>query len=276
MAAHGPRGRAAPVRRRRRRVRARTSRPSSSRLRAPCSEVRARARCSRVEIGPGTGKATRRLLELGADLLAVEPDPRLAEHLPSAVGRSRSSTSLSRRSCSLPRISTSPPPPPRFTGLTRRWGSESWRPRCGEVVGSRSGGAISVRRSARSPFQQALRPVVDEILRRPRDRAGGKPVGRAPSARLAPVSTSRRALTALAHAGFGHIEHELIPWSHTWDAAGSARSIASFSPIIRLDEATRSAVLDAVEDVAERDLDGRVELLDAHVALHRPAAHAES
>jgi SAM-dependent methyltransferase len=34
------------------------------------------------EIGPGTGKATRQLLALGAaPLVAIEPDPRLAEHL---------------------------------------------------------------------------------------------------------------------------------------------------------------------------------------------------
>src|SRR5438045_911078 len=34
------------------------------------------------EIGPGTGKATRRLLELGADpLVAIEPDARLATFL---------------------------------------------------------------------------------------------------------------------------------------------------------------------------------------------------
>lgn len=47
-----------------------------------------RARCglglgaATFEIGPGTGKATRRLLDLGADpLVAVEPDPRLADFL---------------------------------------------------------------------------------------------------------------------------------------------------------------------------------------------------
>jgi 16S rRNA A1518/A1519 N6-dimethyltransferase RsmA/KsgA/DIM1 with predicted DNA glycosylase/AP lyase activity len=35
-----------------------------------------------LEIGPGTGHATRRLLELGADpLVTVEPDPALAEYL---------------------------------------------------------------------------------------------------------------------------------------------------------------------------------------------------
>jgi SAM-dependent methyltransferase len=41
-----------------------------------------------LEIGPGTGQATRRLLELGADpLVVVEPDPGLAAHLPTVVGR---------------------------------------------------------------------------------------------------------------------------------------------------------------------------------------------
>ena len=40
-----------------------------------------------LEIGPGTGQATRRLLELGADpLVAVEPDPALAEFLAHATG----------------------------------------------------------------------------------------------------------------------------------------------------------------------------------------------
>jgi Methyltransferase domain len=47
-----------------------------------------RERCGLVpgvatfEIGAGTGKATRRLLDIGADpLVAIEPDPRLAEYL---------------------------------------------------------------------------------------------------------------------------------------------------------------------------------------------------
>src|SRR5690348_4058958 len=38
------------------------------------------------EIGAGTGKATRRLLELGADpLIAIEPDQRLAEFLSATI-----------------------------------------------------------------------------------------------------------------------------------------------------------------------------------------------
>lgn len=34
-----------------------------------------------LEIGPGTGQATRRLLDAGASVVAVEPDPALAGHL---------------------------------------------------------------------------------------------------------------------------------------------------------------------------------------------------
>lgn len=42
-----------------------------------------------LEIGPGTGQATRRLLKLGADpLVAVEPDPALADYLISVTDRS--------------------------------------------------------------------------------------------------------------------------------------------------------------------------------------------
>lgn len=34
-----------------------------------------------LEIGPGTGQATRRMLDAGASVVAVEPDPALARHL---------------------------------------------------------------------------------------------------------------------------------------------------------------------------------------------------
>jgi SAM-dependent methyltransferase len=40
-----------------------------------------------LEIGPGTGQATRLLLDLGADpLVAIEPDPALADYLRAALG----------------------------------------------------------------------------------------------------------------------------------------------------------------------------------------------
>jgi SAM-dependent methyltransferase len=41
--------------------------------------------CAVLEVGPGTGIVTKRLLEAGASVVAVEPDPVLAEHLQSGV-----------------------------------------------------------------------------------------------------------------------------------------------------------------------------------------------
>ncbi len=40
-----------------------------------------------LEIGPGTGRVTRRLLDLGAHVVAIEPDPSLASHLREATDR---------------------------------------------------------------------------------------------------------------------------------------------------------------------------------------------
>ncbi|MBA3401206.1 MAG: class I SAM-dependent methyltransferase [Actinobacteria bacterium] len=46
-----------------------------------------RAGSSVLEVGPGTGQATRRLLELGASpLVAIEPDPALAAYLDATLG----------------------------------------------------------------------------------------------------------------------------------------------------------------------------------------------
>lgn len=40
-----------------------------------------RPRCAVLEVGPGTGMVTQRLLDAGASVVAVEPDIRMAEHL---------------------------------------------------------------------------------------------------------------------------------------------------------------------------------------------------
>ena len=212
-----------------------------------------------LEIGPGTGQATRRLLELGADILAVEPDERLAAHLPSAVGavavlnQSLEHAELSPESFDIAVAASSFHWVDEETGLARA------------AAALRQGGWLALwwshfgAEEPLSPFQEALHPVIDELFA-----ARGIELEESPA--ISPVGGPRFGLdvegrlTALAHAGFGHIEHELIPWSHTWDAAGIRALFASFSPIIRLDEETRLAALDAVEQVAERDFGGRVEL----------------
>jgi SAM-dependent methyltransferase len=225
-----------------------------------------------LEIGPGTGQATRRLLELGADVLAVEPDERLAAHLPSAVGavavlnQPLEEVVLAAEDFDLAVAASSFHWVDEEVGLGKLAAAlrrDGWI----ALWWSHSGAEEPL-----SPFQQALRPVVDEIFA-----ARGIELEESPA--VSPVGGPRFGLdvegrlTALAHAGFGHIEHELIPWSHTWDAAGIRALFASFSPIIRLDEETRLAALDAVEQLAERDFGGRVELpvLTSLYTAQRPA-----
>jgi SAM-dependent methyltransferase len=213
-----------------------------------------------VEIGPGTGKATRRLLELGADLVAVEPDRRLAEHLPSAVG------AVEVLNQPLEEVVL----PAENFDLAAAASSFHW---VDETVGLgklaaalRRGGWIALwwsqfgAEETRSPFEQTLRRALDAVLvdreveleESPSAGHGGRP-------RHGLDFEARTA--ALEHAGFEQIEHELIPWTHVWDAAGLRALYASFSPILRLDDATRAAVLDTVEEVAVRELDGHTQLL---------------
>ncbi len=225
-----------------------------------------------LEVGPGTGQATRRLLELGADVLAVEPDERLAAHLPSAVGE----VAVLNQP-----LEDAELPPESFdvavAASSFHWIDEETG--LGRVAAAlRPGGWVALwwshsgAEDPPSPFQQALRPVIDELLaargieleESPAVSAGGGP-------RFGLDVEGR--LGALAHAGFEHIEHELISWSHTWDAVRMRALFASFSPIIRLDEETRLAALDVVEQVAERDFAGRVELpvLTSLYTARRPA-----
>jgi SAM-dependent methyltransferase len=211
-----------------------------------------------LEVGPGTGQATRRLLDLGADIVAVEPDDRLAEHIRSVgpvtvLNEPLEDMELPRDSFDLAVAASSFHWIDEDAGLAKL--AAALRPGGWLALWWTHSGA----EEPPNPFQQVLRPVIDELLatrgieleESPAVSAGGGP-------RFGLDVEGR--LEALAHAGFEHMEHELIPWSHTWDAAGISALFASFSPIIRLDDEARAAVLDAVQAVAERDFDGKVEL----------------
>ena len=53
-------------------------------------------------------------------------------------------------------------------------------------------------------------------------------------------------------------EHEFVPWSYEWDAAGIRALFATFSPIARLAAPKRSAILDEIERIAAEDFGGRL------------------
>jgi SAM-dependent methyltransferase len=210
-----------------------------------------------VEIGPGTGQVTRRLLELGAEIVAVEPDDRLADHI-------RSVGPVTVLNQPLEDVVL----PPESFDLAVAASSFHWveeRPGLAKLAAALAPGgwlalwwSHSGAEEDPSPFHRTLRPIVDELLATRGVELEESPATSQGGTRHGLHVEARR--EALARAGFELIEHELIPWSHTWDSAGIRALFASFSPIIRLDEATRADVLDTVEAVAERDFGGSVEL----------------
>lgn len=217
-----------------------------------------------LEVGPGTGQATRRLLELGADpLVALEPDPALAEHLVRSLG--------DRVDVRVTTLEEADLPPGAFdlaaaassfhwveepVGLTRLY--EALRP----------GGWIALwwtlfgDPDVPDAFIEATSPLLEGLVPSPSAGAAGTPFALEEDARS-------RALQA---AGFGGCAHELIRWSASWDVDGIRALYGTFSPIARLQQARRTEILDGVARIAERGFGGRVEraLVTSLYAARKP------
>jgi SAM-dependent methyltransferase len=200
-----------------------------------------------LEIGPGTGKVTRRLLDLGVrSLAAVEPDPALATYLRSAVGESPEILLTTLEEAVLPT---------EVFDLAVAASSFHWvEPERGLAAifdALRPGGWWAMwwtyhgDESRADPFRDAIDPLVGGFPSSP----GAAGFGRDPDA----------AKAALAAAGFEDMQVEVVPWTHEWDAAGIRALFGSFSPILLLDDAERTRVLDAIERVAAEEFGGRVE-----------------
>jgi SAM-dependent methyltransferase len=199
-----------------------------------------------LEIGPGTGQATRRLLELGADpLVAVEPNPRLADYLPGVTDGTPELVRATLENAELPDATFDL----AVAASSFHW-IETQRGLAAVRRALRPGGWWAMwwshfgDRSRPDPFREAIQHVVADLPASP----GGRGLSRDPD----------EGLPALEEAGLDSAEHEFIPWSHEWDAAGIRALFASFSPIARLDEPRRVRILDEIERIAREDFDGRV------------------
>jgi len=220
-----------------------------------------------LEVGPGTGQATRRLLELGANpLVAVEPDPALAAYLNEALGARIELRVVALEDAALP---------PGSFDLAAAASSFHW---IEEALGLgrafealRPGGWFAMwwtlfgdeSRPIPDPFRDAIDPIVGELPSSPSEGRWGRP-------RFALDIDARAA--ALRAAGFEQYEHELIRWSFEWNTAGIRALFATFSPIARLQEPRREAVLDAVANVAADEFGGHVTkpLLTSLYTARRP------
>jgi SAM-dependent methyltransferase len=218
-----------------------------------------------LEIGPGTGQVTRRLLELGATtVVALEPDPALAAHLRQSLGETvevRETT-----------LEDAPLVPSSFD-LAVAASSFHW------VDEERGLGQIFAALRARrwlamwwtlfgvpgepDEFSEATGPLLDGLEASPSRGEQGRP-------RYA-LDTDAR-LAALETAGFRQLRHEVVRWSARWDAKGIRALYRSFAPIARLREDRRDHLLDEIARIAREEFGDRVErtLLTSIYTARRP------
>jgi SAM-dependent methyltransferase len=206
-----------------------------------------------LEVGPGTGQATRRLLELGANpLVAIEPDPALAAYLRTALGdrielrqSTLEDTELELDSYELVAAASS------FHWLEEEAAlaqfMDALRPAGWVAIWWTSYGD----ETRSDPFRTAVDPLFADVPHGPsQPTEQGRPsFGR----------DSERRLEALATAGFLDRRHADFAWNHTWDSRGIRNLYSTYSPISALGPERRREFLDAVERIAADDFGGSVE-----------------
>ena len=203
-----------------------------------------------LEIGPGTGQATRRLLELGADpLVAVEPDPAFTRYLRERLG-------VDVREETLEDVELLP----AAFALAAAASSFHW---VEEDVGLakiyaalRPGGRIATwwtlfgEATEPDDFMRATSPLLEGLGISPTRGVEGRP----PHA----LDVEAR-VEALEAAGFADPTHQLFRWTATWDTAGIRALYGTFSPVARLDVDRRTLLLDEIARIAAADFGGRVD-----------------
>ena len=206
-----------------------------------------------LEIGPGTGQATRRLLELGADpLVAIEPNEDLARYLAHSVGDGVDIRVTALEDVDLPESSFD---------LAAAASSFHW---IDEATGLatvyhalRPDGWVALwwtgfgDRDRPDAFHDATVELLESM---PKSPVGSHRAGRVPSEGGDPVW-----LTALRDARFENMAYERIPWSKTFDATEIRAIFSTFSPLLVVDEERRTRTLDELERIAHEDFGDRVE-----------------
>ncbi|HSF62545.1 MAG TPA: class I SAM-dependent methyltransferase [Gaiellaceae bacterium] len=218
-----------------------------------------------LEVGPGTGQVTRRLLELGTtSLVALEPDPALAAHLRRSLGEAvevrettledarlaTGSFDLAVAASSFHWVVEDRGLEQLFDALRARGWLAMWWTLFG-VPGEPD------------EFVTATGPLLDALEASPSRGEAGRP-------RYA-LDTEVR-LAALQTAGFRELRHDVVRWSARWDAKGIRALYRSFSPIARLREDRRDHLLDEIARIASEEFGNRVErtLLTSIYTARRP------
>ena len=206
------------------------------------------------EVGAGTGIATRRLLALGADLVAIEPDARLAGFLESALPHPASQIRIEKAT---------------FEDVQLRDGTFDlgvsatafhWLEQAPSLAKAyrllKPGGWWAMwwnhygDPDARDAFDHATKHLFAVTKRSPSQGApGDQPFDLDAAARIAD----------LAAAGFSDIRHETLRSTFTFETARLVALYGSFSVVLHLDPETRAKFLSDFAAIIDGQFAGRVE-----------------
>jgi SAM-dependent methyltransferase len=197
-----------------------------------------------LEIGPGTGQATRRLVDLGARIVAVEPDPGMASFLRQSPLAHRiqliettfeeadladDSFDMAAAATSIHWVDTAVALPK----LMRCLRPGGWLAIWGTIFGQTG---------AEYPFGDAIRDLLGDAERK---------------TALQLVDLQGIA-DAFEDAGFLDLVSERIEWSWTMTPHQLRRLYGTQKALLIRSEDDRARVLDAIEEMAATRFDGRV------------------
>lgn len=210
---------------------------------------------STLEIGGGTGMATRALIDLGANpLVVLEPDVRFRPSLEAVAATTRARVSIVETDFESFDASE------QFFGLVAAATSFHWvRPAVG--VGKvarllRPGGHAALWWNVLQdvdkpdPFHVATQHVLRDLAVSPSGAPGTTPFALDRDARIADFDRT---------GAFERVQCFELRWTHVLDAHGVRQLYEGFAHIQRLDAAARVRVLDALVEIAETKFAGTVE-----------------
>jgi SAM-dependent methyltransferase len=201
-----------------------------------------------LEIGAGSGQATKRLVVESAHVVAVEPGGALANRLRAELGTAQGLEVVEAT------FEDADLPPSSFDLVTAatafHWlDPEQAFPKIASVL--RAGGWLALWWNVfgdpdrPDPFHDATEPLLRKLAVGP----GGDPYALDVTART----------SELASSGFQDVEHEAIRWTLDLDATQARQLYATYSNIARLPPAQRMTILDEIERIAEYEFGGRIE-----------------
>ncbi len=216
-------------------------------------------KCRVVEIGPGTGQATARILDVGSSVVAVEISGEMASCLQAKFSEKDlevkvgafEEVALEAASFDLVAAATSFHWVPTQSGLQRS--ADLLRP----------GGWLALwwnfygDPGRPDPFNDALVPILRQVAPALLDAPGAGNFGTGVPAYALDVDA--RVSDIDASGRFGPVEHELISWTGRHGLDEVRTMFASFSPWLALPLEQRTLALDAVERLAAEDFNGTVE-----------------